>query len=341
MIDMKMFAPLLAIAVLLLGDAEAQVQVAVTTPDDALITPMPKIDARQVLLAYGHPRLLGWQASGGSIYQRTCVSGLSYSVRSPYYACCPTSTNTCSFVDRCEGLYTQVFPGDRSSRCSTACVTGRLFWSTADTNPFTYLGCGTTDYFIVQSSDSSGVLEFNPGIATGPASKTTTTDVLTPVVPTNSLTVTDPSITPTSSEASPATTTQTTPVPAPAKSANTGAIIGGAVGGGAVAIGLITLGLLLFFRRRRSHTANPNPNPPMQQYASPISYAQSGSPPPPFSPGQGGFLYSPVSGKDGVDGSGRPFSMGSGEGTVVSEVSGTPVGHAMELGGSPVVQGRP
>jgi hypothetical protein len=244
-------------------------------------------------------------------------------------------------------------------------VTGRLYWSTADTRPYTYVGCGKTDYWVVQSIDPSGLLSWNPGVATVAPKSTTTSTTISPVtVPTTTLN------TPTTTPPLPLTSTivgmsqisyihiamstllrypDPTPTPNPSPSTtNNGAIIGGAVGGGAVAIGLIVLGVLLFLRRTRNPTpatpgaqqqffSNQQPPPDMK----PMSYIAPGSPPP-FSaaynqnpgvyptgkPGDVTYQYAPVPNKDVPVEQAQPYPQ-------AAEVSGIPVGHAMELPGSP------
>ncbi|RDL37747.1 uncharacterized protein BP5553_05180 [Venustampulla echinocandica] len=354
-----MFVPLLAIIALQYQIVTAT-EVSVTVPPEALVTPGPKLYNR-ASLSLGDPRFLGWQVDGGTVYQRTCASGYTYSVSSPYFACCNTAATTCSFVNNCNGFYTAVYASSSLS-CSDYCITGRIFASVSDESPLTYLGCGSSNYWAVQSKDSSGIMDWTPG------APSVVTQTLVKTTQAAKSTSTTPESTPTSTStstpgASPATTgpssQTTTPVlPEPAKSSNNGAIIGGAVGGCAVAIGLIVLGVLLFLRRRKNN-AQPPPPPAMgspmaqQPYPAqfppgdmrPNSYMPPNSPPPPWDaahgpPPQGGY-FAP-----GQKPPGQPYqyeavpSNAPGEHPPhlypqgVAEVQGVPTPHAVELHGA-------
>ncbi|KAH8648152.1 hypothetical protein BGZ60DRAFT_535055 [Tricladium varicosporioides] len=340
-----------------------------THPFDAVITngPSPRLEIRADPLTYGDSRFLGWQVDGGVIYQRTCNTGYTVSTQSSYYACCATSLATCSFVTACNGLYTELFSGTAKSGCANYCITGRMYQSTNDANPLTYLGCGSSNYFVLQSTDSAGLLNWSPGIAT--ATATPSTVFVTPTPSTSSTISISPTTTRTITGA--ASATQTSAVPT-AHSSNNGAIIGGAVGGGLIAIGLIVLGILLYLRRSKKD--KPTPQPPMQQsqpyqappqnnaYQNPnqphdmrpMSFVPPTSPPPPwdgtyngqqpgaagfFAPGQkpgGQYQYQEVPKQDIAGGNQSAYWQQNTHGA--AEMQGMPAPHAVEIHGTPIQQ---
>ncbi|KAH6666755.1 hypothetical protein B0J14DRAFT_198626 [Halenospora varia] len=368
--EFKMFVRLFAVAAVF-QIANAKPADVATHPFDAVITngPSPRLEIRADPLTYGDPRFLGWQVDGGTIYQRTCNTGYTISTQSPYYACCAVSATTCSFVTACSGLYTELFSSSIKSGCANYCITGRMYESTNDASPLTYLGCGSSNYFVLQSTDSAGLLNWSPGITSATAAPSTV--IVTPTPSTSPTSSTSPTTTRTITSG-PASATQTSALPT-AHSSNNGAIIGGAVGGGLIAIGLIVLGILLFLRRSKNNKTTPQPpmqqsqpyqsppqnsaypqNPNQPQDMRPMSFVPPNSPPPPwdgtyngqqqgaggfFAPGQKpgvGYQYQEVPKQDVPGGNQPAYWQQNTHGA--AEMQGMPAPHAVEIHGTPIQQ---